>query len=333
MIIGSKNKGGEYMKFDLLAIGNAIVDVIAFVDDNFVGAEKGSMRLIDSDEAVALYSKLPPSTEQSGGSAANTAAGFAHMGGKAAFIGKVKNDQLGEIFRHDLRSTGVVFDTPAYEEGLPTARCLILVTPDAERTMNTYLGSAAKLTKSDIDEAMIANSAIIYVEGYLWDDEDTKNALRYAISLAKKHQKKVAFTLSDKFCVDRHKNDFLELIKDINILFANEAEFSELFDIDLANNPDSPLEVQNIYHKSSCEIMVITRSEKGAIAISDSKIFESPAHDVKNLVDTTGAGDLFASGFLYEFSQNSDIKKCLEMGNIAAAKIIQQIGARLIYEG
>ncbi|MET0373435.1 MAG: adenosine kinase, partial [Rhizorhabdus sp.] len=282
--------------FDIVAIGNAIVDVIAKADEAFVAAEgitKGSMRLLDTAEAEQLYDRMGPGIEASGGSAANTVAGIAALGGRCAFIGQVAEDQLGKVFAHDIRALGVDFRTAVREAEPPTARCLILVTPDAQRTMNTYLGASQFLPAEAIDRDMIASAAILYLEGYLWDPEQPRAAMRAAIGIARAAGRKVAFTLSDAFCIERHRGDFRALIDagQIDILFANEVEI-----LSLTQKTDFEAAVADIAAK--VPLLVVTRGEQGAIAVADGVRSAVPAEPIERIVDTTGAGDLFAAGFL-----------------------------------
>ena len=313
-------------RLDVLAIGNAIVDIIADCDDAFLDAEglsKGMMRLIDADEAVRLYDHMGPAREISGGSAGNTAAGVAALGGRAGFVGQVAPDQLGEFYRHDLTATGVEFITPAADFGVPTARSMVLVTPDGHRTMNTFLGAAQHLPVAALDEAQIADAAILYLEGYLWDPETPRYAMIKAIDVARGAGRKVAFTLSDTFCIDRHRDGFNALIDGgkVDILFANEAEIQAL-----AAVPHFETAVAAV--KDKVGILVVTRSEKGAIAVSGGARAEVPAEPVAQLVDTTGAGDLFAAGFLAGQAQGRGLEDSLRIGAIAAAEVISHYGAR-----
>jgi len=313
-------------RFDVLCIGNAIVDVIANCDDAFLAAEgltKGSMRLIDAEEAERLYSHMGPALEVSGGSAGNTAAGIAALGGKAAFIGQVAPDQLGEFYIHDLRAAGVEFATKPADVGVPTARSMILVTPDGHRTMNTFLGAAQHLPASALDERQIAESAVLYLEGYLWDPETPRYAMIRAIEVARSAGRKVAFTLSDSFCIDRHRDGFNALIDDgrIDILFANEAEIQAL-----AGVPHLETAVSAISAK--VETLVVTRSEHGALATWGGERADVAAEPVKEVVDTTGAGDLFAAGFLVGYTSGKSLEESLKLGAIAAAEVIQHYGAR-----
>jgi sugar/nucleoside kinase (ribokinase family) len=313
-------------RLDVLAIGNAIVDIIADCDDAFLESEgltKGMMRLIDADEATRLYDHMGPAREVSGGSAGNTAAGVAALGGRAGFIGQVAPDQLGEFYVHDLRAAGVEFITPPADLGVPTARSMVLVTPDAHRTMNTFLGAAQLLPVSALDERQIADSAILYLEGYLWDPETPRYAMIRAIEVARSAGRKVAFTLSDTFCIDRHRDGFNQLIDGgkVDILFANEAEI-----LMLAGAADCDAAMAAVRDK--VETLVVTRSEHGALAVRRGERAEVAAEPVARVVDTTGAGDLFAAGFLAGLSQGRDLERSLRMGAIAAAEVISHYGAR-----
>ncbi|MGF7150806.1 sugar/nucleoside kinase (ribokinase family) [Sphingomonas zeicaulis] len=314
--------------YDVVAIGNAIVDVLSKADDAFIAQEglvKNTMQLLFSTEAAeALYAKMAPGIEVSGGSAANTVAGIAALGGKCGFIGQVADDQLGKVFSHDIRAQGVTFTTTARTEADPTtARCLILITPDGHRTMNTYLGASQFLPAAALDRDMIAAGAILYLEGYLWDPAEPRAAMREAIRIARDAGRKVAFTLSDTFCISRHRDDFLKLIDDgdIDILFANEAEILSLTLLD-----DFDKAVAKVAEK--LPVLVCTRSEHGAIAVKDGERFTVPAQPVDAVVDTTGAGDLFAAGFLAGQAQGRSVEASLTMGAVCAAEIISHVGAR-----
>jgi sugar/nucleoside kinase (ribokinase family) len=311
--------------FDVLGIGNAIVDVIARADDTFLGKHtltKGSMMLIDEARAETLYGAMGPGIEVSGGSCGNTMAGVASFGGKGAYIGKVRNDQLGGVFGHDLRSIGVSFDTTAATSGPATARCLILVTPDAQRTMNTYLGACTGLGPNDIDTKVVAAAQVTYVEGYLWDEPEAKKAVLKAFDTAHAAGKLVSITLSDSFCVDRYRDEFRALVRDkIDILFGNESEIKSLYQVD---SFEKALEAT----RKEAKIAALTRSERGSVVIKDSETYEVPAAPVAKVVDTTGAGDLYASGFLYGFTRNKPLAECARLGGIAAAEIISHVGAR-----
>ena len=313
-------------RLDVLCIGNAIVDIIADCDDAFLEAEgltKGMMRLIDAAEATRLYDHMGPAREISGGSAGNTAAGVAALGGKAGFIGQVAPDQLGEFYRHDLTATGVEFITPAADLGEPTARSMVLVTPDAHRTMNTFLGAAQLLPPAALDEAQIEGAAILYLEGYLWDPETPRYAMVKAIDIARRAGRKVAFTLSDTFCIDRHRDGFNQLLDNgrIDILFANEAEIMMLSG---AGNFDAAVAAV----QGKVETLIVTRSEQGAIAVRNGIRASVAAEPVAKVVDTTGAGDLFAAGFLYGYTNGKSLKQSLTIGAVAAAEVISHYGAR-----
>ncbi len=313
-------------RLDVLCIGNAIVDIIADCDDAFLereGLTKGMMRLIDAEEATRLYDHMGPAREISGGSAGNTAAGVAALGGRAGFVGQVAPDQLGEFYRHDLTATGVEFTTPAADFGVPTGRVMVLVTSDAHRTMNTFLGAAQLLPVDALDEAQIEGAGILYLEGYLWDPETPRYAMIKAINVARKAGRKVAFTLSDTFCIDRHRDGFNGLIDGgkIDLLFANEAEIQAL-----AGADDFEAAVAAV--RGKVEVLVVTRSERGAIAISGEERAEVPAEPVERVVDTTGAGDLFAAGFLAGWTQGRSLEQSLRIGAIAAAEVISHYGAR-----
>lgn len=313
-------------RLDVLCIGNAIVDVISDTTDAFLeqeGLTKGSMRLIDAEEAERLYSHMGPAREISGGSAANTAAGIAAFGVRAGFIGQVAPDQLGGFYRHDLTAAGVEFTTPATDFGVPTARSMVLVTPDGHRTMNTFLGAAQHLPPEALDEQQIASAAILYLEGYLWDPEVPRNAMERAIDVARAAGRKVAFTLSDTFCVDRHRDGFTRLIDDgrVDILFANEAEI-----LAMGGVPHLETAVAGIAGK--VETLVVTRSEHGALATQRGERAHVPAEPIRELVDTTGAGDLFAAGFLTGQARGLTLQQSLKLGAIAAAEVIQHYGAR-----
>jgi sugar/nucleoside kinase (ribokinase family) len=313
-------------RLDVLAIGNAIVDVIANATDDFLEAEgltKGSMRLIDAEEAERLYSHMGPAHEVSGGSAGNTATGVAALGGRAGFIGQVAPDQLGEFYRHDLTAAGVEFITPATDVGVPTARSMILVTPDGHRTMNTFLGAAQHLPQSALDEDQIRAASILYLEGYLWDPEAPRSAMVHAIEVARDAGRKVAFTLSDTFCVDRHRDGFNALIdgRRVDILFANQAEIEALAGV-------AHLETAVAAVKDKVGTLVVTRSEHGALATRGGERADVPAEPIDKLVDTTGAGDLFAAGFLLGAARDMGLERSLKLGAICAAEVIQHYGAR-----
>lgn len=310
--------------FDVVGVGNAIVDVIAIVDEAFIDAHhlaKGAMSLIDADRASQLYAAMPAGIEASGGSAANTMAGVASFGGRAAYIGKVRNDQLGEVFRHDIRATGVSYDVPYALDGPPTARCLIQVTPDAQRTLNTFLGVSSLLSPDDVDEQLVASARLVYCEGYLWDVDIAKQAIRKAMDVGKAAGAKTALTLSDSFCVDRHRDGWLELIESrVDVVFANEAEICSLYQCDWESAADKIA--------GHVDIACLTRSELGSVIVTPSGRVNVAAHPCDHLVDTTGAGDLYASGFLYGYTNGFDLATCGRLASMAAAEIIGHVGAR-----
>ena len=311
---------------DVLAIGNAIVDVIANADDEFIareGMHKGGMRLIDETEASRLYAAMGPGRELSGGSAANTVAGVASLGLKSGFIGPLADDQLGAIFAHDIRSLGIRFGTPQRSDVGATARCLILVTPDAQRTMNTFLGAAQRLGPDVVDAAEIAAAKILYLEGYLWDPEEPRRAMYKAMDAARAAGTKVAFTLSDSFVVDRHRAGLWDLFREgrIDILFGNEAEMMSLAEHESADEAAVTVAAE-------VPMVVVTRSEKGAFALAEGRKVSVPAEPVEALVDTTGAGDLFAAGFLAGQARGLGLEQSLKLGAICAAEVIQHYGAR-----
>ncbi len=312
-------------RYDVVAIGNAIVDIIGRCDDEFLvahGAAKGAMTLVDADRVAALYASMGPGIEASGGSAANTMAGLASFGGKAAFIGKVADDEFGKIFKHDINAIGVTFDSAAVAGGDPTARCLILVTPDGERTMNTYLGISTDLDIHQVDPALIRDSGIVYLEGYLFDKPAAKAAFREAVTIANAAGRQVALTLSDAFCVGRHRAEFLDLIRSgIAILFANESEITALYE---TTNFDEAARRA----AADTKLAALTRSEKGSIIISGGSSIAIPVAPVAKVIDSTGAGDLYAAGFLFGISQGYDLEKSGRLASLAAAEIISHVGAR-----
>lgn len=308
----------------VLGIGNAIVDVLGYCSDDDLDnrdLQKGGMSLIDEEKAHELYKQLGQTEEHSGGSAANTIAAIASLGLDCGFVGKVKEDQLGEIFEHDLKSIGVAFNTPKAKGGPSTARCLIHVTPDAQRTMATFLGACVTLAPEDIDLEQVKAAAITYVEGYLWDSPAAIEAIKQAMQTAKDAGNKTAFTLSDTFCVARHREDFLKLAGEVDILFANEAEAMALFETSYI---DEALEKLS----NTCKLAAVTMSEKGVVVLTPDERHDIKTDPVAKLVDTTGAGDLFAAGFLYGISQGWPLPACAELGNKTAGYIIQQLGAR-----
>lgn len=310
---------------DVVGIGNAIVDVLAQADETFIVSEKlakGTMMLIDESRAHALYNRMGPGLEASGGSAANTIAGIASLGGSAGYIGKVADDLLGKVFAHDMRATGVRYETAPLKGGPATARCLILVTPDAQRTMNTFLGASVEFEPGDIDRDLVASAQITYLEGYLFDRPLAKAAFRQAGEIAHGAGRKVSLTLSDPFCVDRHRADFRDLIRGhVDILFANEAEICSLYETKDFDQAASAV-------RGEAEVAVLTRSEKGAIVVTAKDRVAVPAAPVERVVDTTGAGDLFASGFLYGYTRGRDLTHCARLGALCAAEIISHFGAR-----
>ncbi len=311
---------------DVLAIGNAIVDVMAPCDDATIarlGLTRGGMMLIDTDQAHALYAEMGPAKEISGGSAANTLAGLAALGAQCAFIGQVADDQLGEVFAHDINAAGIEFATPPRAGGPPTARCLIFVTPDGQRTMNTYLGASQFLPAAALDEAAIASAQVLYLEGYLWDPEEPRAAMRQAIAAARKAGRKVAFTLSDSFVIARHGDDFRALIAagDIDILFANEHELASLTGLEDFHQGIAAL-------SPKVPVLVVTRSENGAVAVAHGEQAAVAAEPVARVIDTTGAGDLFAAGFLFGHVRGKPLNECLRLGAICAAEVISHYGAR-----
>lgn len=312
-------------RFDVVGIGNAIVDVLAHADEKFLAQfelTKGAMTLIDADRAATLYDNMSPAVECSGGSAANTIACLASLGGQGAFIGKVHDDQLGKIFRHDIRSLGITFETAPSVGGVSTARCLIFVTPDADRTMQTFLGACVELNPVDIDPKIIADAKVIYLEGYLWDPPGAKQAFIEAADLAHDADRLVALSLSDPFCVDRYRDEFRDLVEQhIDILFANEDEICSLYQVD--NFDDALQQV-----RGHCKIAALTRSEKGSVIISGDDVHVIDAAPVKKLVDTTGAGDAYAAGFLYGLTQGKPLDECGRLGGIASAEVISHFGAR-----
>jgi len=313
-------------RYDVLGLGNAIVDVISRADDDFLiaqGLRKGGMTLIDEARAEQLFRAMGAATIISGGSAANTIIGLASLGGKGAFIGKVKADQLGALFAHDIRAAKVGFSTPAATDGTASARCLIVVTPDGQRTMSTYLGACQGLTEADIDEDLVKDSAVIYLEGYLWDPPAAKAAFVKASKIARAAGREVALSLSDSFCVDRYRDEFLGLIRSdaVQIVFANESELHSLYQTADFDTALAQLQAENI-------LGVVTRSERGCVIAKGNEVLTAPAFPVEEVVDTTGAGDLFAAGFLAGYTKGRDLVTCAKLGALAAAEIIQHIGAR-----
>ncbi len=312
-------------KFDVLGIGNAIVDILVNVEDDFLSAHeipRGSMQLVDEETSNGLYDQLGAAIECSGGSAANTIAGLASLGSRTAYIGKIKDDQLGHVFDHDINSLGIEFTTEKDTSGVSTARCLVMVSPDAERTMCTYLGACVNLMEKDIDEDQVAGAAVTYMEGYLWDPEHAKAAFRKAMKLAHNAGRKTSISLSDSFCVGRHRQEFLHLAEhEIDILFANEEELLMLYD------------TRDISHalkavQKHCEVAAITRGAAGCTIVSTDEIIDINGYQVSDLVDTTGAGDLFAAGFLHGYPRQTELLTCGRMGNLVASEVITHMGAR-----
>lgn len=318
-------------KYDVLGIGNAIVDVIASADEEFLvreGLAKGSMTLIDEARAEELYAKMGPAVEASGGSAANTLAGVASLGGRAAFIGKVKADQLGEVFRHDITAIGVHFPTPGAADGVATARCFILVTPDGERTMSTYLGACQGLAPADVDEEAVKAASVTYLEGYLWDPPAAKEAFRKAAEIAHAAGRQVALSLSDSFCVDRYRAEFLDLVRSgmVDILFANEGELKSLYQT-------SDVEAALKAVSADAKLAAVTLGAKGSAIVRGAERVDVPAAPIDGkLTDMTGAGDLFAAGFLYGHTRGLGLARSAEIGALSAAEVISHVGARPLVE-
>ena len=313
-------------KYDVLGIGNAIFDVLVQTDEGFLashGMTKGGMALIDEARAGAIYRDMGPATEMSGGSAANTIVGIANLGGRAAYVGKVKDDQIGRLYTHDIRAANVAFETSAASGGPATGCSYILVTPDGERTMNTFLGAAQELTPADIDPAQIEAASIVYLEGYLWDPKSAKEAFVKAATIAHGAGRQVALTLSDSFCVDRYRDEFLELMRKgtVDLIFANEAELHSLYQ---TSDFDTALKAL----RGDVKLGVVTRSEKGCVVASSDGVISVPAFPIQKMVDTTGAGDLFAAGFLFGMVRNAGYENAGRLGALAAAEVIQHIGAR-----
>ncbi|HTM45782.1 MAG TPA: adenosine kinase [Polyangiaceae bacterium] len=310
---------------DVTGIGNAIVDVLTEANDEFLqrsNLEKGAMTLIDSERALQLHSKMQNSVERSGGSAGNTIAGLASLGGSGAYIGKVKDDELGKVFAQDLKEAGIVFETPASRNAASTGRCLIFVTPDAQRTLCTYLGAAVELGPADVDPSIIARSQVTYLEGYLFDPPHAREAFVRAAQIAHDAQRKVALSLSDSFCVARYRQAFQELVADhIDLLFANETEILSLYE---TNDFDQAARTV----RGKCELAVLTRSAKGSVVLKGHETFEVGAEKVAHVVDTTGAGDLYASGFLWGYTRGLAPARCAKAGAVAAAEVISHFGAR-----
>jgi sugar/nucleoside kinase (ribokinase family) len=312
--------------YDVLCIGNAIVDIIARCDEAFLtgnGIVKGAMNLIDAERAELLYSRMGPAIEASGGSAGNTAAGVASFGGRAAFFGKVSKDHLGHIYTHDIRAQGVAFDTRPLEGSPPTARSMIFVTPDGERSMNTYLGACVELGPEDVEADKAAGAKVTYFEGYLWDPPRAKEAIRLTAQLAHAAGREVSMTLSDPFCVDRYRDEFLDLMRSgtVDIVFANESELKSLYQ---TASFEAGLELI----RRDCKLAAVTRSERGSVVVRGDETVPIEAIEIEELVDTTGAGDLYAAGFLYGYTAGRSLADCGALGSLAAGLVIQQIGPR-----
>lgn len=312
-------------RLDVVAIGNALVDVLSHERHEFLAEHHltpGAMELVDTQRAERLYAAMGPAVEISGGSAANTLVGVTSLGGRAGFIGRVADDDLGAVFGHDIRAAGVEFSAKPAIGGAPSGRCLIMVTPDAQRTMNTYLGASAQLGPGDVDTDLVARAQVLYLEGYLWDEPDAKEAYRLAARAAHDAGSRVAFTLSDSFCVDRHRHEFLELVEsEVDVLFANEAEIRSLYEVDEFDDA-----LQHV--REHCEIAALTRSERGAVVVARDEVHVVDAVRVGDVVDTTGAGDQFAAGFLYGLTHGYDLGTAARLGALAAGEVISHLGAR-----
>lgn len=312
-------------ELDVVGIGNALVDVISQESDEFIdslGVPKGAMVLVDEDVATGVYDRMGPAVEISGGSAANTIVGVAALGGSAQYIGKVRDDQLGTVFAHDLRATGVRYETAAASDGPSTGRCLVMVTPDAQRTMHTYLGASVHLNADDVDLDAIGRAKVLYLEGYLFDPPEAQEAFRVAANHARAAGRSVSVTLSDSFCVERHRSAFSDLLEHhADLVFANEAEILALYEVDSFEAAVERVRGHGV-------IAALTRSERGSVIVAEDDVIEVPAHPIAELVDTTGAGDLYAAGFLYGFSRGLDLATCGALGSIAAAEVISHVGAR-----
>ena len=312
-------------ELDVVGIGNALVDVLSHAGEDFLrrhGLPKGTMQLVDEARAGELYAAMGPGIEVSGGSAANTIVGVASFGGRAAYVGKVRNDQLGDVFSHDLRSMGVAYVTPVATDGPSTGRCLIVVTPDAQRTMSTYLGASSRLGPPDIDKRLIERAQILYLEGYLFDPPEAQEAFRVAADIAHAAGRKVALTLSDPFCVDRHRAAFVDLVeRHVDVLFANEAEIQALYEV-----KDFDAAAGRV--RGHCEVAALTRSERGSVIVARDAVHVIEADAVAKVIDTTGAGDLYAAGFMVGLSRRLPLPMCGRLGALAAAEVISHVGAR-----
>ena len=329
MVAESDQLAARPAQYDVVGIGNALVDVISHAPDDFLdehGLTKGWMDLIDTDRAVQLYRALGSAVEMSGGSAANTMCGVASFGGSAAYLGKVSDDDLGRVFGHDLHAVGVQFRPGTPDDETPTGRCIIVVTPDAERTMNTYLGASSLLGVSDLDEHTISEGKVLYMEGYLYDRDEAKSAFRHAAGLAHDAGRMVSLTLSDSFCVDRHRDDFLALVSDeVDLLFGNDAELISLYRTETFEEAVDEL-------RKHCQFAAITVGARGSIIITDHDMIEVPAVPVRKVIDTTGAGDLYAAGFLHGLTNGRPLHECGRLGSIAAGEVISHVGPRPLVE-
>ena len=322
----NETDGSRMTKFDVLTVGNAIVDIIARCEENFItdnGIIKGAMNLIDAERAELLYSRMGPALEASGGSAGNTAAGIASFGGKAAYFGKVSNDQLGEIFTHDIQAQGVHFKTKPLEGFPPTARSMIFVTEDGERSMNTYLGACVELGPEDVEADVVAEAKVTYFEGYLWDPPRAKDAIRECARIAHEHKREMSMTLSDSFCVHRYRGEFLDLMRSgtVDIVFANRAEALALYETDDFDHALTKI-------GEDCKLAAVTMSEEGSIIVTGGERIKVDAIEVKRIMDTTGAGDLYAAGFLYGYTNGRSLADCGRLGSLAAGIVIEQVGPR-----
>ena len=316
-------------EFDVVGIGNALVDVIAHAPDTFVeqhGLVKGAMDLVDAGRAVQLYEALGSAVEMSGGSAANTMCGVASFGGRAAYIGKVTDDDLGQVFGHDLLAVGVQFRPGGHRNDVPTGRCIIVVTPDAERTMNTFLGASSLLGIDDVDDRAIASGKLLYMEGYLFDRDEAKSAFRHAAGVAHDAGGMVSLTLSDSFCVDRHRDDFRALVSDeVDLLFGNDAELMSLYETDTFDQAIAEL-------RRHCQFAAITTGADGSVIVTGDDVIRVRAQPVRRVIDTTGAGDLYAAGFLYGVTSGLPLPECGRLGSIAASEVISHVGPRPLVE-
>ncbi len=323
------NRLTDGARFDVVGIGNALVDVIAHASDKFLADHdliKGRMDLVDTDRAVSLYQALGSAVEMSGGSAANTMCGIASFGGTAAYVGKVTDDELGRAFGHDLLAVGVQFRPGDHRNEIPTGRCIIVVTPDAERTMNTYLGASSMLSVDDLDDDAIAAGKVLYMEGYLYDRDEAKTAFRHAAAVAHKAGRLVSLTLSDSFCVGRHRDDFRSLVSDeVDLLFGNETELIALYETDTFEQAVAEL-------RQHCQMAAVTIGAKGSIIVTGDELIEVPAVPVRKVIDTTGAGDLYAAGFLHGMTVGKPIDECAYLGSLAAAEVISHVGPRPLVE-